>query len=405
MAGHSKWANIKFRKAAQDAKRGKLFTKLIREITVAARAGGGDSASNPRLRTAIDKALSANMTRDTVDRAIKRGTGELEGVSYEEIRYEGYAPGGVAILVDCMTDNRNRTVGSTASLQQARRNLGTEGSVAYLFSKTGLFVFAPGTDEEAVMEAAVGAGADDVETIADGSIEVLAQPETFDAVNDALKGVGLEPELAQVLERPSNEAPVSNEDAEKVLRLVDALEELDDVQEVSERGFPENRLSVPGLFNAFEGLRTIGIDPGSRVTGIGVVEARGQSLHYIHSECVRTGTGSLGSRLVQIHQRIRAVISRFQPLSGAIEKVFVSANPQSALVLGQARGVRYWRWRKVTLRSVNTVRSKSSGQSRHGPRGQGTGAAHGESPAGHGSKAASGCGRRTRLCYLPSSSC
>lgn len=241
MAGHSKWANIKFRKAAQDAKRGKLFTKLIREITVAARAGGGDSASNPRLRTAIDKALSANMTRDTVDRAIKRGTGELEGVSYEEIRYEGYAPGGVAILVDCMTDNRNRTVGEVRHLfSKHGGNLGTEGSVAYLFSKTGLFIFAPGTDEEAVMEAAVGAGADDVETVADGSIEVLAQPEIYDAVNDALKEAGLEPELAQVLERPSNEAPVSNEDAEKVMRLVDALEELDDVQEVfTNASFPE----------------------------------------------------------------------------------------------------------------------------------------------------------------------
>ena len=241
MAGHSKWANIKFRKAAQDAKRGKLFTKLIREITVAARAGGGDSASNPRLRTAIDKALSSNMTRDTVDRAIKRGTGELEGVSYEEIRYEGYAPGGVAVLVDCMTDNRNRTVGEVRHLfGKHGGNLGTEGSVAYLFSKTGLFIFAPGTDEEAVMEAAVGAGADDVETVADGSIEVLAQPETYDAVNDALKEAGLEPELAQVLERPSNEAPVSNEDAEKVIRLVDALEELDDVQEVSTNvSFPE----------------------------------------------------------------------------------------------------------------------------------------------------------------------
>ena len=234
MAGHSKWANIKFRKAAQDAKRGKLFTKLIREITVAARAGGGDSASNPRLRTAIDKALSANMTRDTVDRAIKRGTGELEGVSYEEIRYEGYAPGGVAILVDCMTDNRNRTVGEVRHLfSKHGGNLGTEGSVAYLFSKTGLFIFAPGTDEEAVMEAAVGAGADDVETVADGSIEVLAPPETYDVVNDALKEAGLEPELAQVLERPSNETPVGVEDAGKVIRLVDALEELDDVQEVS----------------------------------------------------------------------------------------------------------------------------------------------------------------------------
>ncbi len=241
MAGHSKWANIKFRKAAQDAKRGKLFTKLIREITVAARAGGGDSASNPRLRAAIDKALSANMTRDTVDRAIKRGTGELEGVSYEEIRYEGYAPGGVAILVDCTTDNRNRTVGEVRHLfGKHGGNLGTEGSVSYLFSKTGLFIFAPGTDEEAVMEAAVGAGADDVETVVDGSVEVLAEPEVFDAVNDALQGAGLEPELAQVVERPSNETPVSDEDAEKVMRLIDALEELDDVQEVfTNASFPE----------------------------------------------------------------------------------------------------------------------------------------------------------------------
>jgi YebC/PmpR family DNA-binding regulatory protein len=158
MAGHSKWANIKFRKAAQDAKRGKLFTKLIREITVAARAGGGDSASNSRLRTAVEKALAGNMTRDTVDRAIKRGTGELEGVSYEEVRYEGYAHGGVAVLVDCTTDNRNRTVGEVRHLfSKHGGNLGTEGSVAYLFSKIGLFVFAPTVDEETVMEVVVAA--------------------------------------------------------------------------------------------------------------------------------------------------------------------------------------------------------------------------------------------------------
>ncbi|MGA0343212.1 MAG: YebC/PmpR family DNA-binding transcriptional regulator [Arenicellales bacterium] len=233
MAGHSKWANIKFRKAAQDAKRGKLFTKLIREITVSARSGGGDSASNPRLRTAIDKALGANMTRDTVDRAIKRGTGELEGVSYEEIRYEGYAPGGVAVLVDTMTDTRNRTVGEVRHIfSKHGGNLGTDGSVAYLFSKTGLFVFAPGVDEEKVMEVSVGAGADDVETADDGSIEVLTAPEQFDDVLAALTQAGLSPDVAEVVQRPSNETPVIGEDAEKVMRLIDALEELDDVQDV-----------------------------------------------------------------------------------------------------------------------------------------------------------------------------
>ncbi len=206
MAGHSKWANIKFRKAAQDAKRGKLFTKLIREITVAARAGGGDSASNPRLRAAVEKALAGNMTRDTVDRAIKRGTGELEGVSYEEVRYEGYAHGGVAVLVDCTTDNRNRTVGEVRHLfSKHGGNLGTEGSVAYLFSKIGLFVFAPTVDEEAVMEVVVVAGAEEVETALDGSIEVITTPELFDTVRAALAQQGLEPEIAQIVQRPATE--------------------------------------------------------------------------------------------------------------------------------------------------------------------------------------------------------
>ena len=234
MAGHSKWANIKFRKAAQDSKRGKLFTKLIREITVSARAGGGDIASNPRLRTAIDKALGANMTRDTIDRAVKRGTGELEGVSYEEIRYEGYAPGGVAVLVDCMTDNRNRTVSEVRHIfSKHGGNLGTDGSVAYLFNKVGLFVFDSAVNEESVMEAAVGAGADDVETVDDGTIEVLTAPEAFAAVSAALNDAGLQAEVAELVQRPSNEAPVSEADAEKVMNLIDALEELDDVQEVA----------------------------------------------------------------------------------------------------------------------------------------------------------------------------
>ena len=233
MAGHSKWANIKFRKAAQDAKRGKLFTKLIREITVAARAGGGDSASNSRLRTAVEKALAGNMTRDTVDRAIKRGTGELEGVSYEEVRYEGYAHGGVAVLVDCTTDNRNRTVGEVRHLfSKHGGNLGTEGSVAYLFSKIGLFVFAPTVDEETVMEVVVAAGAEEVETALDGSIEVITTPELFDTVRVALAQERLEPEIAQIVQRPATETELEGDDARKVVSLVDALEEMDDVQDV-----------------------------------------------------------------------------------------------------------------------------------------------------------------------------
>ncbi len=241
MAGHSKWANIKFRKAAQDAKRGKLFTKLIREITVAARAGGSDSASNSRLRTAVEKALAGNMTRDTVDRAIKRGTGELEGLSYEEVRYEGYAHGGVAILVDCTTDNRNRTVGEVRHLfSKHGGNLGTEGSVAYLFSKIGLFVFAPTADEEAVMEVVVAAGAEEVETALDGSIEVITTPELFDTVRAALARQGLEPEIAQIVQRPATETELDGDDAEKVVSLVDALEEMDDVQDVfTNASFPE----------------------------------------------------------------------------------------------------------------------------------------------------------------------
>ena len=241
MAGHSKWANIKFRKAAQDAKRGKLFTKLIREITVAARAGGSDSASNSRLRTAVEKALAGNMTRDTVDRAIKRGTGELEGLSYEEVRYEGYAHGGVAILVDCTTDNRNRTVGEVRHLfSKHGGNLGTEGSVAYLFSKIGLFVFAPTADEEAVMEVVVAAGAEEVETALDGSIEVITTPELFDTVRAALARQGLEPEIAQIVQRPATETELDGDDAEKVVSLVDAIEEMDDVQDVfTNATFPE----------------------------------------------------------------------------------------------------------------------------------------------------------------------
>ena len=233
MAGHSKWANIKHRKAAQDAKRGKLFTKLIREITVSARVGGGDIDSNPRLRTAVDKALTANMTRDTIERAIKRGVGAGETENYEEIRYEGYGLGGVAVMVDCLTDNRNRTVSDVRhAFTKTGGNLGTDGSVAYLFSKRGIISFAPGSDEDAIMEAAIEAGAEDILTNEDGSIDVWTTPEEFNSVNAAMKKAGLKAESAEITMQAATEVQLALEDAEKVIRLVDMLEDLDDVQNV-----------------------------------------------------------------------------------------------------------------------------------------------------------------------------
>ncbi|ARU56604.1 hypothetical protein OLMES_2551 [Oleiphilus messinensis] len=233
MAGHSKWANIKHRKAAQDAKRGKVFTKVIREIVVAARAGGGVIEDNPRLRAAVDKALGANMKRDTIDKAIARGAGGNDGDNYDELTYEGYGPGGVAILVEAMTDNRNRTVAEVRhAFSKAGGNLGTDGSVAYLFEKKGVLQFAPGTDEETVMEAALEAGAEDVLTSDDGSIEVITLPEAFGAVKDGLQAANLTPESSEVTMVPSNEVALDVDMAEKVLRLVDALEDLDDVQNV-----------------------------------------------------------------------------------------------------------------------------------------------------------------------------
>jgi len=233
MAGHSKWANIQHRKGAQDAKRGKLFTKLIREITVAARLGGGDAASNPRLRAAIDKALTANMTKDTIERAIKRGSGDLEGQNYEEIRYEGYAPGGVAVMVDCMTDNRNRTVGEVRhAFSKCGGNLGTDGSVAYLFTKSGIISYPVGSDEDRIMEVALEAGADDVVSYADGSVDVLTSPDTFVDVKDAMTAAGLEPENAEVTMRAATDVALEAEDAGKMLKLLEMLEDLDDVQNV-----------------------------------------------------------------------------------------------------------------------------------------------------------------------------
>lgn len=233
MAGHSKWANIQHRKNAQDAKRGKVFTKLIREITVAARMGGPDVANNPRLRAVIDKALTANMTRDTIDRAVKKGVGGLEGANLENIRYEGYGPGGVAVMVECLTDNRTRTVSDVRhAFTKHGGNLGTDGSVAYLFSKRGVISFAPGADEDKIMEIALEAGADDVQTNADKSIDVYTDPEHFEKVRDALQKADLKIAQAEVTMIASNEVNLDQDNAEKMVKMLDMLEELDDVQNV-----------------------------------------------------------------------------------------------------------------------------------------------------------------------------
>lgn len=233
MAGHSKWANIQHRKNTQDARRGKLFTRLIREITVAARMSGADPSANPRLRLAMDKALAANMPRDTIDRAIKRGAGTLDGVEYEEIRYEGYGPGGVAVLVDTMTDNRNRTVAEVRhAFSKCGGNLGTSGSVAFQFTECGILNYPSGCDEERIMEAAIEAGAEDVITNADDSIEVLTAPSAFEAVKAAMLAAGLEPESAEVTQRASVNSTLNLADAQKMVKLLDMLEELDDTQNV-----------------------------------------------------------------------------------------------------------------------------------------------------------------------------
>lgn len=233
MAGHSKWANIKHRKGRQDAKRGKIFTKLIRELTVAAQQGGGVPADNPRLRLALDKALTANMTRDTIDRAIARGVGSDGGENVEELTYEGYAPSGVALYVEAMTDNRNRTAAEVRhAFSKFGGNLGTDGSVAYLFERKGQISFPQGVDEDALMEAALEAGADDVVSNDDGSIDVFTAFTDFIAVNDALKEAGFKAENAEIVMIPSTTVPLDLEAAQKVLRLIDALEDLDDVQNV-----------------------------------------------------------------------------------------------------------------------------------------------------------------------------
>lgn len=233
MAGHSKWANIKHKKAAQDAKRGKIFTKLIREIVVAAKMGGADLSSNPRLRDAVSKALAANMKRDTVENAIKRGSGAQDSENYDEIRYEGYGPSGVAVMVDCLTDNRNRTVSEVRhAFTKCGGNLGTDGSVAYLFSKRGILEYPAGTDEDALMEAALEAGAEDVVSNEDSSISIWTTPEAFSDVLLAMQDAGFNPESAEITMQPSTEVELGLEDAEKAIRLVDMLEDLDDVQNV-----------------------------------------------------------------------------------------------------------------------------------------------------------------------------
>jgi len=233
MAGHSKWANIQHRKGRQDAKRGKIFTRLIKEITVAARMGGGDPDMNPRLRLAVDKAYENNMPKDNVERAIKRGTGDLEGVNYEEIRYEGYGIGGAAVMVDCLTDNRTRTVADVRhAFSKHGGNMGSDGSVAFLFKHCGQLVFAPGTPEERLLDAALEAGAEDVVTNDDGSIEVVTGPYDFPAVKSALEKAGFKAEMAEVTMKPSTETVLEGEDAARMQKLVEALESLDDVQEV-----------------------------------------------------------------------------------------------------------------------------------------------------------------------------
>jgi len=233
MAGHSKWANIQHRKGRQDAKRGKIFTKLIKEITVSARMGGGDINFNPRLRAAVAEAKEENMPADNITRAIKRGTGELEGVSYEEIRYEGYGINGAAIIIDCLTDNKQRAVADVRhSLTKYGGNLGTDGSVAFMFKHCGSLLFAPGTSEDQIMEVALEAGAEDIVTNDDGSIEVITAPADFMAVKEAMEAQGLKAELAEVTMKALNEVEFTGDDAVKMQKILDALDDLDDVQEV-----------------------------------------------------------------------------------------------------------------------------------------------------------------------------
>jgi len=233
MAGHSKWANIQHRKGRQDEKRGAAFSRVAKEITVAAKMGGGDAGFNPRLRLAVEKAKAVNMPKDKIENAIKKGTGELEGVNYEELRYEGYGIAGAAVMVDCLTDNKTRTVAEVRhAFTKHGGNLGTDGSVVFMFKHCGQIIFAPGTSEDAVMNAAIDAGAEDVATDADGSIEVITAPNDFLAVKEALESAGLKPEFAEVTMKPQSETELAGDDAMRMRKLLDAIEDLDDVQNV-----------------------------------------------------------------------------------------------------------------------------------------------------------------------------
>ena len=241
MAGHSKWANIKHKKAAADAKRGKIFTRLIKEITVASKMGGGDLES-PRLRLAIDKALDANMPKETIERAVKRGAGDVEGVNYDEVRYEGYGIAGAAVMVDCLTDNKTRTVADVRhAFNKYGGNMGTDGCVAYQFTHCGTLLFAPDTAEDKLMEVALEAGADDVVAHEDGALEVITPPYEFAAIKATLEAAGFTAEMGEVTMRPQNEVELSGEDAEKMQKLLDALESLDDVQDVYTSAVLENK--------------------------------------------------------------------------------------------------------------------------------------------------------------------
>jgi YebC/PmpR family DNA-binding regulatory protein len=248
MAGHSKWANIKFKKAAQDKKRGKAFTKLIREITTAARVGGGDPSCNPRLRLAIDKAKGQSMPKDNIDRAVKRGSGDMDGANFEEARYEGYGPGGVAVMVDCLTDNRNRTVAEVRhAFSKFGGNLGADGSVGYLFEHAGVFSYEPGTDEDSVMEVAIEAGATDVVVNDDDSLDVLCTPDRFESLRDSLQKHHLVPAHAEVTMRAGTRAEIDADTAESLLKMLDMLDDLDDVQEVySNADIPDEALQESG---------------------------------------------------------------------------------------------------------------------------------------------------------------
>jgi len=241
MAGHSKWANIKHKKAATDAKRGKVWTRIIKEITVAARMGGGDMATNPRLRLAVEKAADANMPKENVVRATQRGSGNLEGANYEEVRYEGYGINGAAIIVDCLTDNRVRTVAEVRhAFTKFGGNMGTEGSVAFMFKHCGQFLFAPGTNEDALMEAALNAGAEDVISDDEGGFEVLCSPHDFAAVKQALETAGFKADMAEIIMKPDTDILFEGDNAIKMQKLLDALENLDDVQEIFTNAVVEN---------------------------------------------------------------------------------------------------------------------------------------------------------------------